>query len=425
MKFFVGVLLFIIAILTPSNAQNNNKIPLITRRVGSSCRNLSGDGGIRIISPHNDLIAEVTFGSVTRPFTPQKILDGRYEYIIPIDISDSPEVKIVVTRKGVSTASGTIVEKRLQVNHVVEYEVLSYDNPIFLNEIGEGLFPSEEEVLIEIKSIFDLNINTPNELLRIERVKDIDPDKKMYKIHVPLKYLNDIDSQHKTLSEMNDSIFRIENDEGIDPITAQRQIDRLLEESTRISETIRFMSRISITTEKSNPQYIDIDGMQSKRYRRYGVEPLGVVKTKASEEFEKNVNGKALAASFLVPGAGQFYKQNSVGAAFLVSELGLIGGGTVCHFLKQKQNKIIDDNFSSYDDVSSARKMSTKYKNTMWVCFGLAAALHIGNMIHAWFSPDKNKKRANLTVGLMPVVIPTNNYLQTSYAMGAGIQIKY
>ncbi len=288
MKSFVFLFIFIIATSIPSNAQNNNSIPLITNRIGSSYRYLSGCGGIRIISPHNDLIVEVTFENTARDITPQRISNSNFEYIIPIDINESPEVMIVVTRKGVSTASGTITEKQLQANHVVEYEVLSYENPIFLNEIGEGVFPSEDEVLIEISSIFDLSINVPSKLLWIDSVKNSDSGKTIYKIHVPLKYLLSIISEHETLNELNERINRLQKDcdtnDDIDLIAIQPQINSLLEDAFRLSEKIRSMTRISLSAERSNPQYIDFDGMGSKTFRKYGVEPLGTRGTKEPKE---------------------------------------------------------------------------------------------------------------------------------------------
>lgn len=290
MKNLVSILLFIIATLIPSSAQNNNRIPLMTKRIGSSFKYLSGRGGIRILSPHDDLIAEITFGKATRAIVPQRISDGKYEYIIPIDISESPEVKIVVTRKGASTASGTITEKQLQANYVVEYEVLSYENPIFLNEIGEGLFPSEDEVLIEVSSIFDLNIDVPSKTLWIDSEKNTDSDKTVYKIHVPLKYLMNIISQHEALNELNDRIERLQKDcemnDDIDLIAVQPQINSMLEDAFRLSEKIRSMSRISLSAEKSNPQYIEIDGMQRKTFRKYGVEPLGNRKAKGPKSYD-------------------------------------------------------------------------------------------------------------------------------------------
>lgn len=145
---------------------------------------------------------------------------------------------------------------------------------------------------------------------------------------------------------------------------------------------------------------------------------------KQIEKDERSVNGKALVASLFIPGAGQFYKQDyKGGSAFLVSELALVGGGTACFFLKQKQQKIIDSEFSLQDEIEAARKNKSVCNIAMFTCFGLAAAVHIGNMIHAWYTPDNNTKRFSLNI--IPAIIPTNEFLQPSFAMGAGVQIKF
>lgn len=141
---------------------------------------------------------------------------------------------------------------------------------------------------------------------------------------------------------------------------------------------------------------------------------------------KRKVDSEALVASMFVPGAGQFYKHDFKGGpAFMVSELALIGSGTACFFLMRQQQYIHDgkDNNSSSDSFYKAEKLIPRYKTAMYVCYGVAAALHIGNMIHAWYTPDNNYRR--YSVNIFPAIIPSNDFFNPSYAMGAGIQIKF
>lgn len=140
---------------------------------------------------------------------------------------------------------------------------------------------------------------------------------------------------------------------------------------------------------------------------------------------KRKTNSIALVSSMFVPGAGQFYKHDfKGGSAFLVSELALVGGGTACFFLMRHNEYIASgkDPDISLDDGYKAEKMIPKYRTAMYVCYGVAAAAHIGNMIQAWFTTDNNPRHS---VNIIPAVIPTNDYFQPSYAMGVGLQINF
>ena len=134
-------------------------------------------------------------------------------------------------------------------------------------------------------------------------------------------------------------------------------------------------------------------------------------------------NARALVASTFIPGVGQMLKkQGGTGAAFLISEVVLFGGATTCYFLGQNQAKIMKSPGTSYTDYLAAKKSKQIYDIAMYTGFGLGAAVHIGNMIHAWCVKDKSLSN-NLT--FVPAVIPINEYSTPTYAAGAGLQIKF
>ena len=146
-------------------------------------------------------------------------------------------------------------------------------------------------------------------------------------------------------------------------------------------------------------------------------------KEKAEKRAVTRVNARALAASTFIPGAGQMMKkQGGAGAAFLLSELALFGGGTACYFLAREQSKKTNSYGISYSDYKSAVDKKNMYNIVMYSCFGAGVAVHIGNMIHAWCVKDK-RKSAQLT--FVPAIIPINDYSTPSFAYGAGVQITF
>lgn len=137
----------------------------------------------------------------------------------------------------------------------------------------------------------------------------------------------------------------------------------------------------------------------------------------------KGSNARALAASTFIPGLGQMLKgHGGKGTAFLLSEVVLFGGGTVCYFLGQEQVKTMKAVGTSYADYQNAKKMKNTYDIAMYTAFGVGAAVHIGNMIHAWVVEDRH---LNSNITFAPSIIPTNEYTTPSYAYGAGVQIKF
>lgn len=186
---------------------------------------------------------------------------------------------------------------------------------------------------------------------------------------------------------------------------------------------------INIETEKVEMMDNITVGLNSEEIRT-GCETLvkrmiGVsASTIAREEaMRKKSNTNAIIASAFIPGTGQMLKgHRGKGAAFLVCELALFGGGTACYFMGQEQLKIMKSTNTTYEQYSQARNKKNTIDIAMFTCYGVGAAVHIGNMVHAWYVKDK-KLAQNITFA--PAIIPTNEYTTPSYAYGAGVQIKF
>lgn len=134
-------------------------------------------------------------------------------------------------------------------------------------------------------------------------------------------------------------------------------------------------------------------------------------------------NVRAIVASTFIPGLGQMLKkQGGTGAAFLISELAVFGGGTACYFLGQEQSKIMKDVNTSYEDYKKAKDKKNTYDIVMYTAFGVGAAIHVANMVHAWYVKDKDLP---VDVTFAPAILPINELSQPSYAYGASVQIKF
>ena len=150
-------------------------------------------------------------------------------------------------------------------------------------------------------------------------------------------------------------------------------------------------------------------------------EEQNVLKAQKKEILKSN--GRSLVASLFIPGMGQMLKkQGGSGAAFLITELALAGGGTACYFLGQEQVKTMKSVGNSYESYQRAKKMKSTYDICMYSAFGVCGAVHIANMVHAWVAKDKKLLDYYTFV---PALIPMNEFSNPSYALGAGVQIKF
>ena len=141
------------------------------------------------------------------------------------------------------------------------------------------------------------------------------------------------------------------------------------------------------------------------------------------DTFRKKKNTTAIVASTFIPGMGQMLKkQGGSGAAFLISEVALFGGGTACYFLGQEQLKTMKAAGTSYNNYKEAKNMKGTLDIAMYTCFGVGIAVHIANMVHAWYVKDKHLP---VNVAFVPAVIPVNEFSTPSYATGAGVQITF
>lgn len=138
----------------------------------------------------------------------------------------------------------------------------------------------------------------------------------------------------------------------------------------------------------------------------------------------KSLNGNALAASFFIPGAGQMYKgKGTAGTFILLSELALVGGGTTCYYYGKKQLDIMRDMSVEYDGFQTAQNRYKTMRIASYSCYGAAAAIYIFNLFHAYMVTPSRKKYPQFSYNVK--LIPDNDLLFPSYAMGLGMNINF
>lgn len=210
-------------------------------------------------------------------------------------------------------------------------------------------------------------------------------------------------------------------------------IRKLSEGSYRIEVTLTKYGQTDSKMKKSYPSLgeakCNIEVNTNEIIKKATIEllyKLELISSERRNEMMKECNRprcNALAASAFIPGAGQFYKHDWVGgSAFLISELALVAGGTTCYFLKQKHYKNWSECYYGHDGlwIDNEKKSEKIFNISMIACYGLATALHIGNMVHAWYAQGtKHLIGFNIT----PAIIPMNDFFLPSYAMGVGLQL--
>lgn len=116
-------------------------------------------------------------------------------------------------------------------------------------------------------------------------------------------------------------------------------------------------------------------------------------------------NGKALAYS-LIPGAGLMQKgRTGEGLTYLLGDVVLVGGGVGMLAYANKQQNIMNDRNSSYEQYDTAKNNYKTAKVVSYCCFGAAAALYVINLVRSYVAEPKPGARLKWAVA--PTMNPT------------------
>lgn len=100
-----------------------------------------------------------------------------------------------------------------------------------------------------------------------------------------------------------------------------------------------------------------------------------------------NVQATALS---LIPGLGLIQKgRKGEGAAYLLGDLALVGGGVGMLSYANKQQNIMNDRNTSFDQYNKAKSNYNMAKTVSYCCFGAGAALYIVNLVRSFVATPK------------------------------------
>lgn len=263
------------------SAQSENEVRLSADYDASlDCsQSMGGNGGIRVLSPYDDLIVMVTSGNMAGEMIQRtRNVSGDYEYIVPINVGKYQEAHFIFTRRG-RTMKAEFSEKRLRPDYLLGYRVKSVDNPIRLSyqpSVGD-MYPSESEGLVEISTAFKkLNIHVPTALpFEIKEGKqENDSSINVYKIIVPVAKIKELQEKCESKSEEYEALDKalIASDNGDD--SRWEELDKMEAEVMELQAAVASVQQIDLDAPESNSLSIDISQMGPRSKMVVAVVPL-------------------------------------------------------------------------------------------------------------------------------------------------------
>lgn len=123
---------------------------------------------------------------------------------------------------------------------------------------------------------------------------------------------------------------------------------------------------------------------------------------------KRKVNAKALGLS-IIPGVGLMQKgRTGEGVAYLLGDITLVGGGIGMLAYANKQQDIMNDRNTTFDQYNTAKNNYNTAKTVSYCCFGTAAALYVVNLVRSYVAEPKPGARIQWAV--VPSMNPTSPY---------------
>ena len=140
------------------------------------------------------------------------------------------------------------------------------------------------------------------------------------------------------------------------------------------------------------------------------------------EEDNKKIDRKATLCS-IIPGLGLMLKGHHwTGAAYLVGDAALIGGGVGMLVYANKQKDIFNKHNTSTANKEIARRNYNTANTVSYCCFGAALALYVGNFIHSYFATPNDKATSQFEYAITPSY---NKVICGSPDMGFEFALRY
>lgn len=140
-------------------------------------------------------------------------------------------------------------------------------------------------------------------------------------------------------------------------------------------------------------------------------------------EKENRAIDRNAALCSIIPGVGLMMKGHHwAGAGYLIGDAALIGGGLGVLSYANKQKAIFDSSNSSSATKEIARRNYKTANTVSYCCFGAAAALYLGNIIHSYLAAPDDDASEKFQYAIIPSY---NKVICGSPNMGFEFAFKY
>lgn len=216
----LSFIFFALLMLIPASvlAQTEKKLVSVRAEMFDRSQSLSGNGGIVIVSSMDNLVIHVASGNqVVSDVQPTKQKGNKYEYVVPINISNIAECKVQVSPRGNTSNKVEITSKQLVADKLLGYTVERLKKTI--NVSYPAVDPTDKhlsktEALIEIQSVFsalDINLPETTGFSVTHKQHPNDPETTIYDIIVPVAKIKELKTNYSAdslaLSKLNDDDY--------------------------------------------------------------------------------------------------------------------------------------------------------------------------------------------------------------------------
>ena len=258
------------------HGQSSEKI-FYTRMEEKDCfGDLSGKGGVLILSEHNDLVITVTNARHPSVSLKGKQPDGYYAYEVVVDREETKEPKIEVSRRGdIFTVSFVA---KTQSDLFLAYLVKSVQNPIEMQDLSrpnDAILDAKLAAVEITSSIADLQVDCPEALGATVKRETKETDNSLVVITVTLPIAN-LENAKKQCLDAQKEYAALEKrlvggNAGDASDEEWERLDKLEMARDEAERRLNGMSRISVYGNGTNKLYIDLSPLKPRTKLCYGV----------------------------------------------------------------------------------------------------------------------------------------------------------
>lgn len=256
---------------------------------------LENDGGLLLLSIHNDLVINVTNANKKVKIENRgKNTEGMYEYYIIVDSEDTRTPKVEVSRRG--SVYKTEFVQAIKPDFLIAYRLEEVMNPIRLDNQtrpNDARLNAEEAELEFTTTIKNLQVHVnPNLEAKLEtQISPSDNNITITTVVIPISIIRDAEEKMKIAQknfEDHEKWLEESNDRATD--TDWDKLDELEKISEESAAFYRNLMNVEIFGEGTNHLSIDISDLGPRSKKCYAVLPLTIEKEIFRTECSVRVN---------------------------------------------------------------------------------------------------------------------------------------